>query len=283
MRFSGPAATPLHSIRGFLVDLDGVVYRGSEVVPGAPEFFHFLQERQIPRLMITNNSTRTPAQFAERLRGMGVPIQAEEVLTSAEAAAGYLAEQLPAGARVLVIGEEGLIHAVASRGFVVSSRDNADCVVVGLDRAFDYGKLKAAMRAIMNGAAFVGTNPDTSLPTEEGPLPGAGALQAAISTASSRAPLIIGKPEPTMLQVGARRLGLRPEQVAVIGDRLDTDVVGGRRAGMTTVLVLTGIAQRADLGLFSVQPDYIVEDLFDLARRLNNGMPFSPTHSPENV
>jgi 4-nitrophenyl phosphatase len=265
-----PAATTLRSIRGFLVDLDGVVYRGSEVIPGAPEFFHFLRERQFPHLMITNNSTRTAAQFAERLRGMGVPVQAEEVLTSAEAAAGYLAEQAPAGAAVFVIGEEGLVQAIAARGFEVCTRDDVDYVVVGLDRAFDYPKLTLAMRAIMNGAAFVGTNPDTSLPTEEGPLPGAGALQAAIWTASGLRPLIIGKPEPTMLRVGARRLGLEPHEVAVIGDRLDTDVVGGHRAGMTTVLVLTGIARRADVASASVQPDYVVEDLFDLARSLTD-------------
>ena len=251
-------------LRGFLIDLDGVVYTGSAVVPGAPEFFRTVREQGIPFLLITNNSSRRADQFAERLAGMGIPVRPEEILTSAQATAEFLATTAPRGSRVYVIGEEGLRSSLEAQGFTLVDDERAEYVVVGLDRGFDYRKLTIAIRAVLNGALFVGPNPDTSLPLEDGISPGAGAVQAAITAATGVSPVIVGKPEPTMLSIGLRLLGCAPQEAAIVGDRLDTDIVGGQRAGMVTILVLSGIATAEEAAASSVKPDYVLRDLGEL-------------------
>lgn len=262
------ASSALRDLRGFLVDLDGVVYSGGSVIPGASEFFSLLRRRGLPFLLITNNSTRTPAEFAARLAGMGIEVAPGELLTSAEATADYLVGLPVRPERVFLIGEAGLRAALASRGFTLVDDPSADCVVVGLDRAFDYRKLKTAFRAVRAGALFVGPNPDPSVPDDDGLIPGAGSLQAALRAATGVSPVIVGKPEPAMLQVGVERLALAPREVALIGDRLDTDVLGGRRAGLVTILVLTGVATPDDLARAAERPDYVFRDLFELAKAL---------------
>ncbi|MBI4492321.1 MAG: HAD-IIA family hydrolase [Chloroflexi bacterium] len=246
--------------RGLLVDLDGVVYIGERPIPGAAEFFARLRERGVPFVLITNNSTQTPAQFVEKLARMGIRVHTEEVLSSAEATGAYLARVARPGARVYLIGEAGLRAALAARGFQEDER-RPEVVAVGLDRAFDYRKLTLAIRAVQAGAQLIGANPDVTLPTEEGDAPGSGAFLAAISAATGVQPTIVGKPEPTMLEYGASQLGLLPAEVGVVGDRLDTDILGAKRAGMVAILVLTGVASQADLERSSIQPDLVVDDL----------------------
>jgi 4-nitrophenyl phosphatase len=248
--------------------MDGGVYTGSEVVPGAPAFFDLARARDVPFLLITNNSSRRADQFAARLAAMGIAVPPDRILTSAQATAEFLASTAPAGGRVYVIGEEGLRSSLEAHGFRLVEDEQADYVVVGLDRAFNYQKLTTAIRAVLNGARFVGPNPDTSLPLEDGISPGAGAFQAAITAATGIQPLIVGKPEPTMLSIGLRLLGCAPHEAAIVGDRLDTDIVGGQRAGLATILVLSGIATPEQAAASAVKPDYVLRDLGELAERL---------------
>jgi 4-nitrophenyl phosphatase len=261
-------ATPLEQLRGFLIDLDGVVYTGSQVLPGAPEFFTLLRELSVPFLLITNNSSRRADQFAAMLEVMGIPVRPEEILTSAQATAQFLATSAPNGSRAYVIGEDGLRSSLEAHGFVLVDGPEAEYVVVGLDRQFDYRKLTTAIRAVLGGARFVGPNPDTTLPLEDGLSPGAGAFQAAISAATGIRPTIVGKPEPTMLSIGLRLLDCAPHEAAIVGDRLDTDVLGGQRAGMVTILVLTGVSNPEAVAVSQIKPDYVVRSLKDLGRRL---------------
>jgi 4-nitrophenyl phosphatase len=260
---------PLAELRGFLIDLDGVVYTGEEVIPGAPEFFRLLRRRAVPFLLITNNSSRRAEQFAARLAGMGIEVEPAEILTSAQATAEHLAGVAPPGSTAFVIGEEGLRSCLEARGFRLIDEASADFVVVGLDRSFDYRKLTTAVRAVAGGARFVGSNPDVTLPMEDGLVPGAGSFQAAISAATGVEPLIVGKPELPMLRLGSRLLGCQPSQVAVVGDRLDTDIAGGLRAGMTTILVLSGIVDAATAEASPIEPDYVLRDLAELGERLS--------------
>ena len=261
---------PLAQLRGFLIDLDGVVYTGSEVVPSAPSFFQLLREMALPFLLTTNNSSRRADQFAARLADMGISVRPEEVLTSAQATAEFLATTAPLGSPVFVIGEVGLRTSLEAQGFRLVDDASAKYVVVGLDRGFNYQKLTVAIRAVLNGAQFIGPNPDPSLPMEDGLSPGAGAFQAAITAATGVQPIIIGKPEPTMLTIGLRLLGCASQEAAMIGDRLDTDIVGGKRAGMATILVLSGVAT-ADLAAASpIKPDYVLRDLGELGERLKS-------------
>ncbi len=258
----------LASLRGLLVDLDGVVYEGDRVLPGAPEFFRFLRETGRPFLLTTNNSTLRPAQYAAKLAAMGIEVGEREVLGSAGATAQYLRSTAPPGARVFAIGEEGLLSAIGEAGFELADRD-AEYVVVGLDRQLTYDKLTRAVRLVRAGATFIGSNPDTTLPMPDGVIPGAGSFHAAIFAATGVKPLVIGKPEPTMLVMGAERLGCEPDEAAIVGDRLDTDIVGGSRAGLHTILVLTGVSTLQDAERAAVRPELVVRDLPALQEALS--------------
>ena len=258
--------------RGFLVDLDGVVYHGDRVIPAAPGFFRFLRARGIPFLLTTNNSTLGPPEYVTKLARMDIQVDESEVLASADATASYLKGQAPNGGRAFVIGEGGLKSAVEAAGFELAESD-VQFVVVGLDRDLTYRKLTLATRLVREGAFFLGPNPDTTLPTDDGIIPGAGSFQAAITAATGIRPLIIGKPEPTMLVIGCERLGTSPADTAIIGDRLDTDIVGGYRAGVRTLLVLTGVSTRAEAAQAELRPDAIFEDLPALQAAIEAGLP----------
>jgi 4-nitrophenyl phosphatase len=199
---------------------------------------------------------------------MGIAVRPDEVLTSAQATAEFLAASAAPGSRVFVIGEEGLRSCLEAYGFRLADDPNVGHVVVGLDRGFNYEKLTIAIRAVLNGAQLVGPNPDTSLPMEDGLCPGAGAFQAAITAITGVKPLIVGKPEPTMLNIGLRLLGCAPGEAAIVGDRLDTDIVGGHRAGLATILVLSGISTLDEVAASQLKPDHIFEDLGTLAEYL---------------
>jgi 4-nitrophenyl phosphatase len=255
-------ASDWSAVRGLLIDLDGVVYTGSEPVPGAGELIREVRQRGLPFLLVTNNSTTSPELVAARLKTMGIEAKPGEVLTSGQAAAAYVSAQTP-GARVYLVGEAGLRQAIVEAGLEITENSAADWVIAGLDRQFDYQKLTHATRAILAGARFLATNADALLPIEQGNvIPGAGTMVAAIQTATGVVPIVTGKPEPALFEHGLQRLGgLKPEQAVMIGDRLDTDVVGGQRAGLHTILVLTGVTTAAELGTSNVRPDAVVPNL----------------------
>jgi 4-nitrophenyl phosphatase len=257
------------TLRGLLIDLDGVVYTGRDPILGAASFLAEARRRGLKFLLVTNNSTTSPELVAERLRTMHVEVEPNEILTSAQAAVAYVRTHGDPGARVRIVGEAGLRQAAEEEGLSVveDGEASSDWVIAGLDRSFNYVKLTGAMRAIMAGARFVATNADALLPVEGGQVvPGAGTMIAAIQTATGVPPLVVGKPEPGLFEHGLRRLGgLSPEHVAMVGDRLDTDVVGGQRAGLRTILVLTGVTNPSEAAVAEPQPDAVVADLASVA------------------
>lgn len=255
----------LANVRGWLIDLDGVIYRGEQLLAGAPEFVAALREEKIPFLFLTNNSSRTPAQYAERLSRMGIPADLPDFYTSSQATAEYLLREAEPGTAVFVIGMDGIRQALEEAGFrIAQNPSEAAYCVVGYDNRITYHDLAQAARAVFAGAQLIGTNPDPTLPVEDGFIPGAGAILAAVATAAGVTPLVIGKPEPTMLSLALERLGVPAHQAAIVGDRLNTDVAGGLRLGLFTVLVLTGSTRRQDAEHSSIHPHLIVENLGEL-------------------
>lgn len=245
--------------KGYLIDLDGTLYRGDQVIPGALEFVSWLSENKIPYLFLTNNSTRSPKWVAEKLRRFGFPAEAEQVYTSSLACARYLEEKEEVKS-VYIVGEEGLYQAITDAGFVLTD-NQPDAVVVGLDRAFTYEKMKKAFLGIQAGALFIGTNADRALPTEDGLWPGSGSLAMGIAAAAGRNPRFIGKPEPVMMRYALEKLGCKKEEVLVIGDNLQTDILAGVRGGMDTLLVYTGITTPEMAKRSEIQATYAVDDL----------------------
>jgi 4-nitrophenyl phosphatase len=251
----------LAEITHLIVDMDGVLYRGDNPLPGLHEFFAFLRERSLPFILATNNSTRTPQEYVDKLACMGVRISPDEVLSSGQATARALARDYPPGTRVHVFGSPAFRNAVMEAGFVLAD-EGVELVVASMDRDVTYDKLKRAALLIRGGARFIATNLDPTYPTDEGLWPGTGALIAALQTASGVEPRVIGKPEPTMFQLAMAQMGARPETTAAIGDRLESDILGGQRAGLITICVLSGISSRAEADAFG--PDFIFEDIADL-------------------
>lgn len=249
-----------------LIDLDGTVYRGKTMIPYADRFVKQLKQDGVPYLFVTNNSSRTPEAVAEHLREMGIDASAEDVYTAAQAAAQYIAEHQP-GARIALIGETGLDTALRAAGLNVleMGAEQPDYVVQGIDRSFSYGKLAHAVRAIREGAAYVLTNPDLLLPTDEGLVPGAGTLSASIRAASGVEPVIIGKPSNIIMRYAMERLGSDAKHTIVIGDNMLTDIAAGYAADCRTVLVMTGITTednyRAMAEQAGCEPDVTCADL----------------------
>lgn len=256
-------ATILPDLRALIIDMDGVLWRGDTALPGFNLFFDALRCQQISFTLATNNSTKTQAQYAQKCAKFGVKVAPEEILTSAVAATVYLQNYYPPGTRVYVIGKRGIREAVAKAGFVIVERE-AQVVVVGLDVDLTYAQLKQATLLINDGADFIGANPDLTLPTEEGLTPGNGVILAAITAATGKKPTIIGKPERFMFELALKRLAANPAQTAIIGDRLDTDILGGQWAGLKTILVLSGATKLQDLSNSQVKPDWIFNGIEDL-------------------
>lgn len=267
MHDDAPAAR-LRALRAVLLDLDGVVYTGDTPIPGAAGCFTYLRESGRRLQCITNNSTLTAEQYALKLAAMGIAVEPGQVLTSSEATAVRLQERLPPGARILAIGEDGLVRALLGHGFRLVDRD-PDAVVCGLDRRLTYARLTRACFALRAGVPLIATNPDLSLPTEGGLFPGNGATLAYLGAATGARPEVIGKPEATMLRVAMERIGATPAETAIVGDGLLTDILAGVRAGVTTVLVLTGVSRRADLTATETQPDLVFESLAEFQEALH--------------
>lgn len=256
----------LRDLRGFILDLDGTLYRGNTVIPGAAEFVAGLRRAGIPALFLTNNSTTPPAAVARRLTGMGIPAAPADVLGSAEATAAVLAAEMPGG-RLYVVGEVGLREALSAGGLVLTDDFRAaDAVVVGMDREVTYPKLRDAALAIRRGAPFIATNADRTLPTEAGLVPGAGSLVGMLEIATDVKPRVIGKPSAAIMELGLRRLGTPAALTASVGDRPETDILGGQAAGMPTIAVLTGAGTAEQFAAMQPGPDWLFEDLAALAR-----------------
>lgn len=262
----------LQSIRFLLADLDGVFYRGREALPGAAAFVAWLREHGIAFLFVTNNSTRTPAQYAEKLARMGIPAGPEQVLTSSLATRAYLEARAPRGTPVFFLGQRGLEEALFEDGYFSLDDRSPAYVVVGLDTQLTYDKLRQACLLIRAGAAFIGTNPDRTFPSPEGITPGCGAILAALEAATDVRPTVIGKPERWLLDEAMRRLGADPAATAVLGDRLDTDILGGRRLGLSTLMVLTGVHGENDLRDSPIKPDLVYRDLLELLDSWNSSI-----------
>jgi 4-nitrophenyl phosphatase len=254
----------LRSVRHVIVDMDGVLYRGDQALPGTNHFIEFLRQRGIGFILATNNSTRTPQQFVDKLAGMAVEIHTSEVLTSAQATAVYLAGVAPPAARVFVVGMDGVRSALSEAGFSLVE-ENAEFVVAGMDFRVCYERLARATLQIRAGARFIGTNPDKTFPSERGIVPGAGSILAFLETATGVTPTVIGKPETAMIEQALTRLGAEPTRAAMLGDRLETDILAGQRVGLQTLLVLSGVTTREQLSGSEIQPDLVFEDVGHLA------------------
>ncbi len=258
------ARARLRAARAFIFDMDGVLYRGSYPLPGVNDLFNALELRERHYILATNNSMASPRQYVEKLAAMGVTVPVESISTAGTATRDYLLETLAPDAKIFLIGMPALEEQIfegTTFSRVKTAEEAPDAVVAGLDLHFTYDKLKTAAVSIRNGATFVATNADATLPTETGLVPGAGSIIAAITTASGAQPVVIGKPSPRVLELSVEHLGLTPAQGVMIGDRLDTDILAGHRAGLLTVLVLTGVSTREDLAGAEVMPDLIFTDL----------------------
>jgi 4-nitrophenyl phosphatase len=253
--------TTLTDITHLIIDMDGVLYRGDQPLPGLREFFAFLRQKPIPFILATNNSTRTPQEVVDKLARMGAEVLPTEVLTSGQATARLLASEYQPGTRAHVFGMPSLRKAMVEEGFELADKDVA-VVVASMDRDITYEKLKRAALLIRGGARFVATNRDPTYPSEEGLIPGTGSMIAALEAASGVEPMAVGKPEPHMFQLAMAEMGAKPETTATIGDRLDTDILGGQRAGLITMCVLSGSTTRAEAEAFG--PDFVFEDISQL-------------------
>ncbi len=249
-------------IRGVLLDMDGVVYVGDSPIPRVQDFLDHLEATGRPWLCVTNNASKTNDQFVDKLARMGVRATVEQVLSSAEAAAAWLAKRAPAGSQVLMIGMDGLRAALEHHDFaLVNEPAEAEYVVVGAKFDLVYEDLARATLAIRNGAKFIGTNPDPSFPSERGLVPGTGSILALLAAASSVEPTIIGKPNAGMFEQAMQRLGTEPGQTLMVGDRYDTDIAGAIELGMPTVGVLTGVTTREGYAEQDAPPDVVVKDV----------------------
>jgi glycerol-1-phosphatase len=248
---------------GLLIDLDGVVWVGREMVPGAVETLAALLAGGMDVVFVTNNSVKQPSAYAARLREAGVEIPDDRVLTGGAATARLAAERIGPGGTAFVIGAPGFKETVAAAGLKLLEGEaarSADAVVVSAHREFDYAELLTATRALQAGAALFGTSRDPTLPMPGGPWPGTGATLAAVETASGKHAETAGKPEPYLFDQ-ARALIPEASRVAIVGDRIASDIEGGRRAGLATVLVLTGASTRAEAEAATPPPDHVIDDL----------------------
>lgn len=261
-----------NNIRALIIDMDGVLWHGDNPLPGLTEFFQTLRDRDIRFILATNNARLTPDQYVTKLAKMGVTVNPNEILTSAMATASYLAERNdPATTRIFVIGESGAKEPLLQYGFTltdlyeVNGKDadgvGADIVVCGMDREISWDKLATATLNIRAGAQFIGTNGDTTLPTELGVTHGNGAILAALQAATGVVPVTIGKPEPIMYQQAMAVLDIDPAETIAIGDRLDTDILGAVRAGIRSLMVLTGVSNEADVNAADYGPTWIMQDI----------------------
>jgi NagD protein len=248
--------------QAFIIDMDGVNYHGNQILKGAQEFVEWLGKNDKAYLFLTNSSERSPLELSQKLERLGILVDPEHFYTSALATASFLASQRPGGS-VYVIGEPGLIQALYDAGFTMNNM-NPDYVVVGEGRGYSLEALERAVRLIMGGARLIGTNPDLTGPIEGGLTPACGSLVSPIELAARVKAYFIGKPNPLIMRHGLRRLNAKRENTAIIGDRMDTDIVAGVESEIETILVLSGVTSLEDIPSFPYQPRHILEGVFEI-------------------
>jgi 4-nitrophenyl phosphatase len=274
---------PFINIRALIIDMDGVLWHGVQPLSGLTDFFQTLREQQIRFILATNNASLTPAQYVTKLAQMGVTVSQNEILTSGTATALFLSQRVkPAETRVFVVGEDGATQPLIDLGFTLTglydvnnsnsgtNKRGADVVVCGKDETLTWDKLATATLNIRAGAKFIGTNPDTTLPTEHGITHGNGAILAALEVATGVTPTIIGKPEPIIYQQALALLGAEPAETVAIGDRLETDILGAVRTGIRSIMVLTGVSTKDDLKESDYQPTWVMPDIRAVTQALRS-------------
>lgn len=249
---------------GFIIDMDGVIYHGNKLLPGITEFLKWLEASGKKFLFLTNSSERTPRELREKLLRLGIDVGEEHFYTSALATAGFLASQKPNGS-AFIIGDAGLIHALYSFGYTINNV-NPDYVVVGDTHNYNFESIQTAVNLVLRGARLIGANPDVSGPVENGVAPSTKALIAPIEIATGRKAYFVGKPNPLMMRIALKRLGVSREKAIVIGDRMETDVRCGLESEIDTLLVLSGINSREDVDNFPYRPQYILNGIIDLVQ-----------------
>jgi NagD protein len=257
---------PERTIHSWLMDMDGVLVHEEQAIPGADRFLAALRERGTPHMLLTNNSIYTRRDLAARLRASGLEVAEESIWTSALATAKFLEDQRPGGS-AFVIGESGLTTALHSSGYTMTER-SPDYVVLGETRTYSFERITQAIRLVAEGARFIATNPDPTGPTPQGPLPATGSVAALISRATGVDPYYVGKPNPLMMRSALNALDAHSETTAMVGDRMDTDVVSGLEAGLHTILVLTGVTTAAEAERFPFRASRVVESVAVLADEL---------------
>ena len=256
-------ALDLGELEALILDIDGTLFWGDSPVPGFHRLFAFLKAHRVPFVVVSNNATKSPAEYQRKLANLGVSVGSEYVLTAGAATVSYLLRTLGSRARLYVIGEAALWDALEVAGFVLreDAAELVDAVVVGGDSKLTYEKLKKATLLLQRGARLVGTNPDVLCPTEEGLVPEAGTTLAALQAATGVGPTIVGKPEGFLFELAVERLGKAADRIAIVGDRLETDIVGGRRVGLKTILTTTGVDNETTILQKGTAPDLVVGGL----------------------
>ncbi len=257
----------LQDKKAFICDMDGVIYHGSRLLPGVLEFVAWLRKENKKFLFLTNSSARTLRELSEKLARMGLKVGESHFYTSARATATFLASQRPGGS-AYVIGDAGIINALYDEGYSINDT-NPDYVVVSESANYDYARLCHAVKLVLNGAKLVGTNPDLTGPIEGGQIvPATGALLAPIELATGAKAYYVGKPNPLMMRNALKKLGCQREETAIVGDRMDTDIIAGVEAEITTVLVMSGVTQPGDIGRFAYRPNYVLNGVGDIVPKL---------------
>lgn len=255
-------------IKALILDMDGVIWKADTPIGSLPAIFKRIRERGLKFVFATNNGTKTPKQYVERLAGFGVEVEPNQVVTSALCVAHMLAQQFQRGGKVFVIGEDGVKIALKDEGFEILAVENApqaDLVVMGIDRAVNFQKMSEAALLVRRGVPFYATNPDKTFPTPRGEIPGAGAWISVITTAAGVEPVYAGKPYPFLMELALERLGTKKEETLVVGDRLQTDIAAGQAVGCPTALVLSGVSTREEAEVWRPKIDIIADDLGSLA------------------
>ena len=252
----------LYAKKGFICDMDGVIYHGNRLLPGVKEFVDWLYREKKEFLFLTNSSERSPKELQQKLARMGLDVDESHFYTSALATTKFLASQSPK-CSVYVIGAPGLVNALYDAGITMNDT-NPDYVVVGETRAYNYDMILKAVSLLQKGARLVATNSDLTGPTETGIIPACRALVAPIELATGKQAYFVGKPNPLMMRTGLRMLGVHSDEAVMIGDRMDTDIVAGMESGLTTVLVLSGVSNLENMQVFAYRPRYILNGVGDI-------------------
>ena len=250
--------------KGFISDMDGVIYHGNRILPGVLEFVDWLKKEKKRFLFLTNSSERTPKELQEKLSRMGMNVDKNVFYTSALATAQFLASQKPKGT-ACIIGEAGLINALYNVGYTINNM-NPDYVAVGDTRDYSFEKIEKAVNLVLKGARLIGTNTDMTGPVEDGIIPSTKALISPIEMATERQAYFVGKPNPLMMRIALKKLGCRREETIIIGDRMDTDIIAGIESEIDTCLVLSGISSRDTVDEFPYRPHYILNGVGDIVR-----------------